>query len=135
MWHQKEQLFCSNVHFYAFSHFFSSNFLFLSFFAVFWTGVRTTSSGKLSWLMTSVMIVSILTFFMTLQVTFSKKGTKITPQTHIQNFWFPWNFIMKSIPQCSFPFRLMWYTFLNKKHPESLWFYWYCLRNCQFQIF
>ena len=29
----------------------------------------------------------------------------------------------------------MWYTFLNRKNSESLWFYWYCLRNEGFQIF
>ena len=52
---------------------------------------------------------------------------KITPQTHIRNFEIP--FI------CSFSFRLIWYTFLNRKNSKSLWFYWYCLRNEGFQFF
>ena len=49
--------------------------------------------------------------------------------------WNPWNFTMESIPKYSFPFRLMWYTFLNRNRSELLWFNWYCLRNEGFQTF
>ena len=69
------------------------------------------------------------------QVTFSEKGTKIFSQTHHPTIWDPWNFTTELIPQCSFSFKMMWYTFLNRKTSESLWFYWYCLRNEGFQIF
>ena len=56
------------------------------------------------------------------------------PNSHLK-IWNPSNFTMESISLYKAPFRLMWYTFLNRKNSESLWFYWYCLRNEGFQIF
>ena len=55
-----------------------------------------------------------------LQVPFSEKGTKIAPQTHIQKF---------EILEISFwngfhgVIGLRWYTFMNRKSSETLWFY------------
>jgi len=50
------------------------------------------------------------------QVTFSLKETKITRQTHIRKF----EILEISIPWCNFPFRFVWYTFLNRKNSEYL---------------
>ena len=60
-------------------------------------------------------------------------------KNHSPNSWRKiWNFCiftMELISQWIFSLRYMWYTFLNKKKSESLWFCWYCLRNEGFQIF